>query len=138
MREGGGGLLWRMVQQIPGQDLAMNFGDKCCKMRWKKISSPRISYSFLRWMRWIAVNYLFSQCSQYSYKKEASVHGFELLSSCMPSISYSTAPIVKNFYYLSCKFKSSSVNVGRQIRRIFVQIAAKFLQHSVISLLPKL
>ena len=35
----------------------------------KKIFPPRISCIFLRLMRWIAVNYLFSPRSWYSYKK---------------------------------------------------------------------
>ena len=58
------------------------------------------------------MNYLFSPRSQCSHTKEASLDWFLPLSSCLPSISYSTAPTVTYFIDISCEFKSVSVNVG--------------------------
>ena len=76
-------------------------------------------------MRWIAVNYLFSPRSQYSYKKESPPHGFERLPSCMPSTAYSTAPTVTSIFEISCEFKSDWVNIGKYMRWIFVRNAVK-------------
>ena len=56
-------------------------------------------------MRWIALNYSFSPRSQYSYKKEASLHEFEPPTSCIPLTYYSTAPTVTYFYDNFCEFK---------------------------------
>ena len=112
----------------PGRGLAVNFRKKCIEMRFKKESLPRISYIFLRWMRWIAVIYLFSPRSQYSYKKESSPHAFETLTSGLPSTAYSTAPTVTLFVDNSCQFKSDWLNVGKQMRWIFVRNAVKCVE----------
>ena len=76
-------------------------------------------------MRWIAENYFFSPRSQYSYKKELYPHGFDPLTSCMPSAAYSTAPTVTYYLGISREFKSDWVNVGNQMRWIFVRNAVK-------------
>ena len=72
--------------------------------------------------RWII---FFSPRSQYSYKKQSSLHGFEPLTSCMPSNAYSTAPTVTFLYVISCEFKSDWVNFGNHMRWIFVRNAVK-------------
>ena len=77
-------------------------------------------------MRWIAVNYLFSPRSQYSYEKDSSPHGIEPLPSCMPSPAYSTAPTVTYLFAIYSEFKSGWVNVGKQMRWIFVRNAVIF------------
>ena len=94
-------------------------------MRWKKIS-PRISDIFSVWMRWIAVNYLFSPPSSYSYKKELSPNGPEPLTSCMPSNDYSTAPTITYFFAISCGFKSDWLDVGKQMGWIFLRNVVNF------------
>ena len=63
----------------------------------KKYFSQLISCIFLRWMRWVTVNYLFSSRSQYFYKKESALHGLGPLNSYMPSTPYSAAPTVTYF-----------------------------------------
>ena len=53
----------------------------------------------------------FSPYSPDFLKKEAAVHGFELLIFCMSITSYSNAPSVTYFIDVSCKLKSDSINV---------------------------
>ena len=77
-------------------------------------------------MRWIAVNYLFSPCSQYSYKKEASLPWFEPVTSFMPSSAHSTSPNLTYFCDISSEFKLDWVNVGKWMRWIFVGNAVNF------------
>ena len=53
-------------------------------------------------------------------------HGFEPLTSCMPSSVYSTAPTVAYFDDISWEFKPDWVNIGKQMRWIFVRNAVNF------------
>ena len=77
-------------------------------------------------MRWIAVNYLFSPRSQYSYKKDSSQHGFDTLTSGMPFTAQFTAPTVTYIFAISCESKTDWVNFGKHMRWIFVRNAVNF------------
>ena len=72
--------------------------------------------------RWI----FFSPRSQYSYKKNPTSHGFEPLTSCMPSSVYSIAPTVAYFDDISWEFIPDWVNIGKQMRWIFERNAVNF------------
>ena len=61
-----------------------------------------------------------------SYKKTASLHGFEPLTSCMPSTAYCTAPTVTYFIDCSCEFKEDWVNVGNELGEFFLRNAVNF------------
>ena len=69
-------------------------------------------------------DFLFLPCSQYSYKKEPSLHEIEPLTSCMSSTFYSTAPIITFFYRIH---RISYINLlQKSMRRIFVTNAKIF------------
>ena len=86
-------------------------------MQWEKNKIFAVFfYIFLWWERRIAVNYLFTSRSQYSYEKEKSLQGFEPLPSFVPSTANSTAPTVNNFFDISREIKLDWVNVGKQMR----------------------
>ena len=73
--------------------------------------------------RWIIY---FHRVLSFLTKKESSLLGFEPQNSPMPSTAYSTAPTVTYILDFSCEFKSDCVNVGKQMRWIFVRNAVNF------------
>ena len=82
-------------------------------MRWKQ----NFMAYFLLLFAVKAVNhcelFIFTAFSEFLQKKESFLHGFEPLTSCMPS-SYSTAPNITYCIDLSCEIKSDWVEVGKK------------------------
>ena len=66
-------------------------------------------------------------CSRYSYKKRLLLPGIEPQTSYIPSTAYSTPPTVTLLLIISCEFKSDRVNVGKQMRWLFVRNAVNFV-----------
>ena len=85
------------------------------EMRWNTVkkTSPRCSYIFLRWMRWIAVNYLYSPGSRHSYKKR----------------HFRTRVWTSYLYDIFCEFnkpcKTKAVNFLKKFREFEVNLSKK-------------
>ena len=98
-------------------------------MRWNAVKKNNFHRVFLTSFcgecgesRWII---FFHRVLSILTKKKSSLHGFEPLTSCMPSNAYSTAPTVTYLFVISCEFKSDWVNFGNHMRWIFVRNAVK-------------
>ena len=110
--------------------LAVNFHKK---LRWNAVKKKFAAY----FLHIIAVNarnrgqlFTFNAFSVF-LKKEASLHRFESLTSCMPS-TYSTATTVTPLYDISCQFESDWVNVGKQMQLNIVWKAVNLAANFVI------
>ena len=73
----------------------------------------------------------FHRIHRISYKKETSVHGFEPLTSCMSTTSYSTAPSVTYVTDISGEFKISVAISAVNICKIFF-LAPKIFFHRIL------
>ena len=87
--------------------LAVNSGEKNLFLRKAPASSSVECGEFLRFL---AVKIFFHLIHRISYKKETAVQGFEPLTSCISTTSFSTAPSVTHFYDIFCEYKISVVN----------------------------
>ena len=77
-------------------------------MRWKTVKkiSSRISYIFLQWMRWIAVNFFFT-AFLVLLKKALLDKWLKRLTSWLFPTPFSTAPTLMYFYHISCEFRKT-------------------------------
>ena len=90
-------------------------------------------------LRFLAVKFFSPHSPHFYYKKETTVHGFKVLTSCMSTASYSTAPFCTYFNAISCESKKkipqkftafNSTRCGRfPVKKVFSPLFTAIFLH---------